>query len=103
VSFPEGKGKVQVSTNGGIGPKWTRGGREIVYQDFEERILAVEIDASHGVRAGVPRPLLQVPQGTNFAWDVTADGERFLFSVPVVKSSSRLLDLVVNWPAALKK
>ena len=103
VSFPDGTGKTQVSTNGGVAPKWTRGGREIVYQDFDERVVAVEIDTSHGVRAGAPRPLFQVPQGTNFAWDVTSDGERFLFSVPVVKSSSRLLDLVVNWPAAFRK
>jgi dipeptidyl aminopeptidase/acylaminoacyl peptidase len=102
VSFPDGKGKVQVSTNGGLGPKWTRGGKEIVYQDFDERVVSVEIDTSHGVRAGAPKPLFQVPQGVNY-WDVTSDGERFLFSVPVVKSSSRLLDLVVNWPAAFKK
>ncbi|MGE5277929.1 MAG: protein kinase domain-containing protein, partial [Acidobacteriota bacterium] len=26
VSFPEGRGKVQISDNGGIAPKWTRGG-----------------------------------------------------------------------------
>jgi hypothetical protein len=43
-----------------------------------------------------------MPEGT-LPWDVTSDGERFLVSVPVVKSTSRMLDLVVNWPATLKK
>jgi len=94
---------VQVSTNGGLAPKWTRGGKEIVYQDFEERVVAVDVDTAGVVRAGTPRHLFQLPEATNVAWDVTADGERFLISVPVAKSSSRLLDLVVNWQAALKK
>jgi eukaryotic-like serine/threonine-protein kinase len=103
VSFPEGRGRVQISTNGGLSPKWTRGGKEIVYQDFDEKVVAVEVDTSQGVRAGTPKPLFQVPEGANLGWEVTADGERFLVSVPVVKSTSRFLDLVVNWPAAYKK
>jgi hypothetical protein len=35
--------------------------------------------------------------------DVTADGELFLVDVPVIKSSSAPLSVVVNWAAALKK
>jgi Tol biopolymer transport system component len=103
LSFPDARGRAQVSTNGGLAPKWTRGGKEIVYQDFEERIVAVDVDASQDMRVGTPKPLFQLPEGANFAWDVTPDGERFLIGVPVVKSTSRVLDLVVNWPAALKK
>jgi Tol biopolymer transport system component len=102
VSFPEGRGRVQVSTNGGFVPRWTRGGKEIVYQDFDERIVAVDVDTSQGVRAGSPRPLFQV-EASNQGWDVTADGERFLVGVPVVRNSSRMLDLIVNWPATFKK
>ena len=64
--------------------------------------MAVDVDTSHGVRAGTPRFLFQMPEG-NLPWDVASDGERFLVSVPVVKSTSRMLDLVVNWPATLKK
>jgi Tol biopolymer transport system component len=104
VSFPEAKGRAQVSTNGGVSPRWTRGGKEIVYQDFDDRIMAVDVDATAGIRAGTPRPLFQLPEGANgLTWDVTADGERFLVAVPIMKSTSRILDLVVNWPAALKK
>jgi Tol biopolymer transport system component len=104
VSFPEARGKVQVSTNGGVVPRWTRNGKEIVYEDFDDRIMAVDVDTSGGrVRAGTPRFLFQMPEGGNLAWDVTADGERFLVGVPVVRSTSRILDLVVNWPASLRK
>ena len=103
VSFPEGRGKVQVSTAGGIAPRWTRGGKEIVYQGFDDRIIAVDVDTTQGVRTGTPRPLFELPEGTGGLWDVTADGERFLVGVPVVQSSSVVLDLITNWPAALKK
>jgi serine/threonine-protein kinase len=102
ISFPEGRGRVQISNNGGIGPKWARGGKEIVYVDFEGNLMSVEIDASHGLRAGTPKRLFRLPEGS-FGWDATADGERFLVNVPVIKSSSAPLNVIVNWTAALPK
>jgi Tol biopolymer transport system component len=102
VSFPEGRGRIQVSTNGGFVPRWTRGGKEIVYQDFDDRIMAVDVDTSSGVRAGAPKLLFQTPEG-NQSWEVTSDGERFLVGVPVVKSTSRMLEIIVNWTATFKK
>jgi len=102
ISFPEGQGRVQISNAGGVGAKWSRGGREILYTAFDGKVTSVEIDASHGFRAGTPRPV-QLPEGTGFGWDVSADSERFLLNVPVIKSSSIPLSLVVNWTAALRK
>jgi hypothetical protein len=102
VSFPDGQGKVQISNAGGINPKWTRGGRELLYASFDGRVMSVEIDASRGLHAGTPRPLFQLPEGAS-GWDVSADGERFLVNVPVVKSSSVPLSFVVNWAAGLRK
>jgi Tol biopolymer transport system component len=104
VSFPEGKGKLQVSNNGGISPKWARGGKEIVYNSFDGKLVSVSIDTSGGtLRAGTPKALFELPEGAGFGWDVTADGERFLVNVPVIKSSSSPLNVVFNWSAALKK
>ncbi|HEY7113674.1 MAG TPA: protein kinase, partial [Thermoanaerobaculia bacterium] len=103
ISFPDGRGKTQVSTTGGISPKWTRGGKEIVYQDFDGQVMSVEVDTTHGVRAGTPKPLFVLPEGSDFGWDVTADGERFLVNAPVIKSSSVPLNVIGNWTAALKK
>jgi Tol biopolymer transport system component len=103
VSFPDGQGKVQISDAGGVNPKWSRGGREILYTTFDGKVMSVEVDASRGFRAGTPKALFQLPEGTGFGWDVTADGERFLLNVPVIKSSSIPLSVVVNWTAGLKK
>ena len=52
LSFPDGRGKTQISTNGGIGPKWVRGGKEIIYQDFDGQVMSVEVDTSHGGSGG---------------------------------------------------
>ena len=88
VSFPEGRGKVQVSTNGGSAPKWTRGGKEIVYQAFDDRIMAVDVDTS-GLPDRVAKATVPAARGgERLHWDLTADGERFLFSVPLIRSSS---------------
>jgi hypothetical protein len=103
VSFPQGQGRVQISNAGGVDAKWTRGGREILYTAFDGKVTSVEIDASRGLRAGTPRPVFQLPEGTGFGWDVTADGERFLLNVPVIKSSSVPLSIVGNWAADLRK
>jgi Tol biopolymer transport system component len=103
VSFPEGRGKVQISNNGGVSPKWSRGGKEILYNDFDGNVMSVDIDSSRGIQAGTPKRLFHLPEGAGFGWDSTADGERFLVNVPVVKSSSAPLNVIFNWSADLKK
>ena len=72
-------GRWQISTTGGLAPRWTKGGREIVYAMLDGRLMAVDIDTSAGFHPGTPRYLFTVPSrlssiGT-FAWDVDATGE----------------------------
>jgi Tol biopolymer transport system component len=102
VSFPDGQRKVQISSNGGLNPKWTRNGREILYTAFDGKVMSVEIEPGQDLRVGATRALFQLPDGA-FGLDVTADGERFLVNAPVIKSSSVPLSVVVNWTAGLKK
>ena len=102
VSFPEGSGKVQISSAGGFNPVWSRKGRELLYSTFEGAVMSVEIDESQGFRASTPKVLFALPPGA-LSWDATADGERFLVNSPVVKSASVPLSLVLDWAAALKR
>jgi hypothetical protein len=103
VSFPAGQGRVQISNTGGATPRWSRRGREILYVAPDRMVMSVGIDTSSGFRAAMPKPLFQLPTGSRVDWDVSADGERFLINVPVVKSSSVPLSLLVNWAAALTR
>jgi Tol biopolymer transport system component len=101
VSVPEGQARLQISSAGGLDPKWSRDDREILYTAFDGTIMSVDIDASRGLRAGTPKPLFKLPEGAT-SWDVSSDGERFLITVPVIKSSSVPLSVVVNWSAGLR-
>jgi len=37
------------------------------------------------------------------SWDVSADGKRFLINVDMSANRSQPINVVLNWPAALKK
>ncbi len=102
VSFPDGQRKVQISSNGGLNPKWSRKGREIIYTNFVGKVMSAEVEPGQDLRVGATRVLFQLPESA-FGLDVSADGERFLVNVPVIKSSSVPLSVVVNWTAGLNK
>jgi Tol biopolymer transport system component len=106
ASFPGGGAKWQVSTNGGISARWRRDGRELFFLDAANNIMAVDVDASgSAVRLGVPHALFSavgVRRGSG-AYDVTADGKKFLINSGDVKESGEPMTLVLNWMADLKK
>jgi eukaryotic-like serine/threonine-protein kinase len=56
TTFPRPAGKWQVSTAGGIYPRWMPNGRELVYLDGRE-LTIVPVETSPRVRAGKPRVL----------------------------------------------
>ena len=105
VPFPGPGGKWQVSTAGGRVPRWTRNGREIVYQAPGDEIMAVEVSLAPTFQAGIPRALfkanLQRPPG--WQYDVTPDGERFLVNLRPGEQVSDPVTLVQNWAAGRKK
>ena len=83
-SFPKPGREHQVSFGGGMQPKWTRGGREIVYRSLgaSPKMMAVAVELGADFRAGTPRPLFDdqyrtwLPEAPGY--DVSRDGERFL-------------------------
>lgn len=80
-SFPGPGGKRQLSTNEGRFPRWTKGGREIVYVERPGRFMAVEVSTDgESLRSGSPELLFEGNFGGPGSWpryDVSADGERF--------------------------
>src|SRR4029434_5266997 len=103
--LPKGESKRQVSQQGGIMPKWRGDGREIFYLSQDHRtVFAAEVAATEEsfrvTRTSTlfaTRPIT----GMGYPYDVSADGERFLFVTTSGESSSPLT-LVTNWTAALK-
>ena len=106
-------GKWQISTAGGTRPHWRRDWKEIFYLAEDGKFTAAEIRISgSALEMGAVRPLFKVDAVTNVggvsfldgsAYDVTADGQRFLVNVFLEDTSSHPVTLVVNWDEALRK
>ena len=70
-------GKWQISRDGGSRPKWRADGKELIFRAPNGSPMAVDITTSPSFQAGIPKPLFTMPPNAG-AWDVTADGKRFL-------------------------
>ena len=104
--FPGPGAKLQVSTAAGVQPRWRGDGRELFYREPSGRFMAVPVTVRDGaLEAGAPHPLFELransTPGTQY--DVTADGQRFIVSVPVQAEGASPLTLVLNWPALLQR
>ena len=67
--------------------------------------MAVEIKNGENFEAGAARLLFDIHvQDGNYDYDVTADGQRFIVTIPVAQArGSSPIAVVLNWQAALKK
>ena len=97
-------GKWLISTAGGNEPRWRGDGKELYYIAPDGTLMSVDISESPVFRAGVPKPLFQAPPYSGYVsenhWDVTRDGQRFLFAEQDVQAP---FTVVLNWPSLLKK
>ena len=112
--FPGPGGKWQVSTGGGVTPRWRRDGRELFYVAPDGALMAAPVRASSDGQAlepGEPARLFRVPivlggfvpDNQKHQYDVAADGQRFLINVTTEEASAAPITVVLNWMTALKK
>jgi serine/threonine-protein kinase len=100
--FPNvGDGRWQVSTRGGLFPRWHPMGGELFYLE-ESSLMAVEVAGEGVFRSGVPERIVDGPYvGTLGGWGgfgVSPDGERFLMFKQVIDpDEAGELVLVQNW------
>jgi serine/threonine-protein kinase len=94
--FPAGAGRWQVSSEGGIEPRWSKGGREIVYRD-RGWLLAVPVVPGAELTVGRVDSLFRgafAISGVRAQYDVSADGSELL--VVGVPPESRTLTVLLN-------
>jgi serine/threonine protein kinase/Tol biopolymer transport system component len=113
--FPSGE-KHQISTGGGSWPRWRHDGRELFYVGFDSgsgrfKVMGSALQTDPAFNAEVSHELFQLPNvglgasgpiGLVDPFDVTPDGQRFLFA-PSTLTPSEPVSLIVNWTALLKK
>jgi Tol biopolymer transport system component/tRNA A-37 threonylcarbamoyl transferase component Bud32 len=109
-SFPDPTGgKWQISSQGGIEPKWRHDGRELYYLALDGKLMAVSIKSEKTLEAGTAMPLFDTPltyqRGQlprTHRYDVAPDG-RFLLAVPKATAAAPPIVAVMNWTAGLEK
>ena len=104
TSFPDGKGKWQVSNGGGANPVWSGKGKDLFFRNLNDDFFACPVTTKGSeIEVGTPQRLFHasVP-GIGVPYDVSADGQRLLVNLAEEEGSAPL-SVVVNWPAELKK
>jgi hypothetical protein len=66
--------------------------------------MAVDVKSNGAtLEIGIPQRLFQAPAASD-CWAVTADGKRFLITVPQGQQTAQIpITVELNWPAQLKK
>jgi eukaryotic-like serine/threonine-protein kinase len=104
--FTAGSPRKQISTGGGAHPRWTRGGKELVYWAPPGGILSNSISMTdQGIQVGPTRTLVDQPVASlidaRTHYDITRDGERVLTRQPAGPQTPGIR-VIVNWMAKLK-
>lgn len=100
--FPAADREYVVSVNGGTEPVWSRSRPELYYRDGRGDMIMVPVLSGTGFETGPPKKLFSASEYRrdfyHAAYDVTADGQRFLM-IRASKSGSVDEELVVveNW------
>jgi Tol biopolymer transport system component/predicted Ser/Thr protein kinase len=104
-------GKVPISRDGGSHPVWRADGKELFYLAEDGSFMAVPIDTTNEVRAGVPQVLFPVHLGagalssnnTGQVYAVRKDGQQILINSRPEKYTQSPLTVVLNWTATIHK
>jgi eukaryotic-like serine/threonine-protein kinase len=107
TSFPDARGKWQVSNGGGTQPHWRGDGNELFYLSPDDKLMSVPVKTGATFDAGTPTVLFQAyPRETvsatseQFFYDVSRDGQKFLINTQL-KSAITPMSVVLNWPSKL--
>ena len=105
-SFPTPGGKWQLTTSGGVQPRWRADGKELYFVALDGQLMAASIEASSStLRAGRPAALFPSRVvGGSFAvlkpqYAIARDG-RFLINQLTEESAAPPITLILNWKPA---
>ena len=96
-AYPSGS-RWQITTGGGVEPRWTQGGRELIYRD-RSTLFAVPVTLQP-FSTGPAQSLFSVPN--LFGYDVTGDGRRFVVAAQGKPEENVDFVVISSWFEELK-
>jgi dipeptidyl aminopeptidase/acylaminoacyl peptidase len=99
--FPVATAKWQVSTGGGIQPRWRADGKELYFIAPDGKLMAASITTGETFAAGRPVALFTVAlapgAGNNKQEYVVSRDDRFLVNQPLEAPIPKPITLILNW------
>lgn len=92
-----------ISAAGGSQPVWRRDGRELFYLAADNRLMTAPVKTGAGFDAGSPTMLFKTEPAAEHAYDVTADGQRFLINTNVTRAEALPITAALNWSSPLRR
>ena len=98
----------QVSKEGGSDVHWSGDGKELFYLAPDGYLMSVPVSVTGSAfEPGTPQRLFKSPATSAGAWDVSADGKKFLIAAPPSAGANAPASLpyhvVMNWTELLKR
>jgi Tol biopolymer transport system component len=103
--------RLRVSSSGGALPRWRADGRELYYTARSGDLMAVTVGGIDAAEVSPPSVLFRpcggqlaraAPSAGSGWYDVTRDGQRFLFACPSPASNPGALTISLDWLGANK-
>jgi serine/threonine-protein kinase len=105
-AFPGPGGKLQVSTDGGSQPVWSRNGQTLYYRN-RDKMLSVRMAIQPALTAEHPRTLFEGRYlGTDTGgagYDVSSDGRFLMIQAIQAEAPAVQINIVLNWFEDLKR
>jgi Tol biopolymer transport system component len=97
-SWPLGKAKYAVPQPGGQNPRWRGDGRELFFIGRDRRIMSVDVTERGGaLEFGIPKPVFKEEVRPEYRFDVSRDGQRFVYAAPLRSDVTGAISVVLNW------
>jgi hypothetical protein len=97
----------QISSGGGMQPRWGRDGHEVYYLGAGGQIMSVAVkEAARGLELGTPAALFRAPITADvnaMQYALAPDGKRFLLVVRSMSTAPQPATVFLNWAAGPKR
>jgi len=95
--FPGPGERKQISSGGGVAPRWSQDGHHIYYQNPDWKLMEISVTTGSALQQGIPRLRFSVPVDSDY--EVFADG-KFLVNEQVGNLDGPQI-VLLNWQTEL--